>query len=167
MAGLIGGLVALWAEAPPHAAGAVAASGGLVLAFARAMPRRTPRGRAVYEEILGFQEFVSRVDADRIERMGGRTAERFERVLPFALVLGAADAWADAFDGIDREPPRWYTSRAPGPFRTRAFVDGLGQSLGTIGAALASTPRGGSGRSGLGGGGFSGGGFGGGGARSW
>jgi hypothetical protein len=167
MAGLIGGLAALFANAPPHVAGAVALTGGLVLAFARAMPRRTPRGRAVYEQILGFREFVSRVDADRLERMGGRTAERFERVLPFALVLGAADAWADAFDGIYQEPPRWYAGGAPGPFRTRAFVDGLGQSLGTIGAALASTPRGGSGRSGLGGGGFSGGGFGGGGARSW
>jgi uncharacterized membrane protein YgcG len=138
-----------------------------VLAFAPVMPRRTPRGRAVYEEILGFREFVSRVEKDRLERSGGRTAERFERVLPFALVLGAADAWADAFDGIYQEPPRWYAGRTPGLFRTRAFVDGLGQSLGTIGTALASTPRGGSGRSGLGGGGFSGGGFGGGGGRSW
>jgi uncharacterized membrane protein len=100
--------------------------------------------------------------------MGGRSPERFERVLPYALVLGAADAWAEAFDGLYREPPRWYVSRSPGPFRTRSFVDGLGQSLGTIGSAMASAPRGsGSGRSGLGGGGFSGGGFGGGGARSW
>jgi uncharacterized membrane protein YgcG len=167
MAGLIGGIVAFFLNAPPHAAGAVALTGGMILAFAPVMPRRTPRGRAVYEEILGFREFVSRVEKDRLERTGGRTAERFERVLPFALVLGAADAWADAFDGIYQEPPRWYASRTPGPFRTRSFVDGLGQSLGTIGAALASTPRGGSGRSGLGGGGFSGGGFGGGGARSW
>jgi hypothetical protein len=167
MAGLIGGVVAFWVNAPAPAAVAVALTGGMILAFAPVMPRRTPRGRAVYEEILGFREFVSRVEQDRLERTGGRTAERFERVLPFALVLGAADAWADAFDGIYQEPPRWYASRTPGPFRTRSFVDGLGQSLGTIGAALASTPRGGSGRSGLGGGGFSGGGFGGGGARSW
>jgi hypothetical protein len=167
MAGLIGGMVAWFANAPPHAAGAIALTGVMVLAFAPVMPRRTPRGRAVYEEILGFREFVSRVEKDRLERSGGRTAERFERVLPFALVLGAADAWADAFDGIYQEPPRWYAGRTPGPFRTRAFVDGLGQSLGTIGTALASTPRGGSGRSGLGGGGFSGGGFGGGGGRSW
>jgi uncharacterized membrane protein YgcG len=167
LAGLIGGMVAFWAEAPAHAAIAIAASGALVLLFSRAMPRRTARGRKVYEEILGFREFVARVDKDRIERMGGRTPERFERVLPYALVLGAADAWADAFDDLYREPPRWYVSRTPGPFRTRGFVDGLGQSLGAIGTALSSRPRGGSGRSGLGGGGFSGGGFGGGGARSW
>jgi uncharacterized membrane protein YgcG len=168
LVGLIGGMAALWANAPARAAVSVAVSGGLVLLFSRAMPRRTARGRAVYEEILGFREFVARVDQDRLERMGGRSPERFERVLPYALVLGAADAWAEAFDGLYREPPRWYVSRSPGPFRTRSFVDGLGQSLGTIGSAMASAPRGsGSGRSGLGGGGFSGGGFGGGGARSW
>ena len=163
----VGGLVALWANAPPPAAVSFALTGGLVLLFSRAMPRRTARGRAVYEQILGFREFVARVDKDRLERMGGRTTQQFERVLPFALVLGAADAWAEAFDGLYREPPSWYAGGSSGPFRPRAFVSQLGQSLGTIGSALASAPRGGSGRSGLGGGGFSGGGFGGGGARSW
>jgi uncharacterized membrane protein len=108
-----------------------------------------------------------RVDKDRLERMGESEAERFERVLPYALVLGAADAWAEAFDGLYREPPRWYVSQTQGPFHPRVFVNELGQTLGSIGTALASAPRGGSGRSGLGGGGFSGGGFGGGGARSW
>ena len=167
VAGLVGGLAALWANAPPTAAVSIALSGGLVLLFSRAMPRRTARGREVYEQILGFREFVSRVDKDRLERMGGRSPERFESVLPYALVLGAADAWAGAFEGLYREPPRWYVGRTQGVFHPRAFASDLGQSLGTIGSAMASSPRGGSGRSGLGGGGFSGGGFGGGGARSW
>jgi hypothetical protein len=167
LAGIVGGVAALFVNAPPRIAAPIALSGGLVLAFSHAMPRRTARGRAAYEDILGFREFVARVDRDRLERMGARTPERFERVLPYALVLGAADAWADAFDGLYTEPPRWYAGRTPGPFRTRAFVDGLGQSLGAIGSAMSAAPRGGSGKSGLGGGGFSGGGFGGGGARSW
>jgi uncharacterized membrane protein YgcG len=163
----VGGMVALWANAPPPAAVSIALTGGLVLLFSRVMPRRTARGRAIYEQILGFREFVMRVDKDRLERMGGRSPDRFERVLPYALVLGAADAWAEAFDGLYREPPRWYVSQTQGPFHPRVFVNELGQTLGSIGTALASAPRGGSGRSGLGGGGFSGGGFGGGGGRSW
>ena len=58
----------------------------------------------MYEQILGFREFVTRVDKDRLERMNDRTTERFERVLPYALVLGAADSWAEAFDGLYTEP---------------------------------------------------------------
>ncbi|MEN8160498.1 MAG: hypothetical protein ABFS41_10545, partial [Myxococcota bacterium] len=152
----------------PAAGAAFAASGALVFAFSRWMPRRTRRGRVVYEQIRGFQEFVTRVDKDRLERFGGRTAERFERVLPYALVLGAADAWAEAFGDLYTEPPRWYSGPAGRPFHTRAFVDELGGSLNAMGQAMSSAPRSsGSGSSGFGGGGFSGGGFGGGGAGSW
>jgi uncharacterized membrane protein YgcG len=155
-------------ETSPSAGAAFAASGLLVAAFSRAMPRRTRRGRAAYEQIRGFQEFVTRVDKDRLERFGGRTSERFERVLPYALVLGAADAWAEAFGDLYTEPPRWYTGRAGRPFHTRAFVDELGGSLNAMGQAMSSAPRSaGSGSSGFGGGGFSGGGLGGGGASSW
>ncbi len=142
------------------------AAGAIVLAFSRVMPRRTRRGRRAYEEIRGFQEFVERVDADRLERMGGRTAERFERILPFAVVLGVADAWAQAFAGLYTQPPAWFHSADGRSFAPRHFVSDVGRSLDAMGSTLSSRP-GGSGSSGLGGGGFSGGGFGGGGGGSW
>jgi Predicted membrane protein (DUF2207) C-terminal domain/Predicted membrane protein (DUF2207) N-terminal domain len=146
---------------------ALGATGLIVALFGRAMPRRTREGRRVYEEILGFREFVARVDADRLERMGGRSAERFEHVLPYAVVLGVADAWADAFAGIYSQPPRWFRAADSGrAFQPRMFVADVGRSLDTIGKTMASQPSG-SGSSGMGGGGFSGGGFGGGGGGSW
>lgn len=146
---------------------AIGATGALVVLFGRVMPRRTRKGRQVYEQVLGFQEFVARVDADRLERMGGRSQGRFERMLPYAIVLGVADEWAEAFAGIDARPPTWYRSGHPGDaFAPRAFVSDLGQSLRVMGSTLASKPSG-SGSSGFGGGGFSGGGFGGGGGGSW
>ena len=133
------------------------------------MPRRTRRGRKVYEEILGFKEFVERVDADRLERMGGRSVGQFEKLLPYAIVLGVADQWADAFAGIYTEPPGWYHSpRYTHGFAPRLFVGDLGRSLSTMGQTMSSSPKSsGSGGSGFGGGGFSGGGFGGGGGGSW
>jgi len=150
------GFVLVAGGGAPAGGVALLASGALVFAFSRWMPRRTRRGRKAYEEILGFQEFVTRVDKDRLERFGGRTAERFERVLPYALVLGAADAWADAFGDLYTQPPPWYVGHS-GPFHTRLFVDELGSSLHAMGQAMASTPRpsGGSGSSGFGGGGAS------------
>jgi len=141
--------------------------GVLFLAFAGAMPRRTRKGRAAYEAILGFKEFMERVDRDRLERSGGRDAGHFERILPYAVVLGVADRWADAFADLYTEPPSWYAGRNVGHFRPQRFVSDLGRSLHSLGQAMRTQPQGGSGSSGLGGGGFSGGGFGGGGGGSW
>jgi uncharacterized membrane protein len=141
-------------------------TGLIVWAFAPSMPRRTPAGRRAYEEILGFKEFLGRVDRDRLERSGGRTADRFERVLPYAVVLGVADQWADAFADVYTKPPTWY-SGTRGPFDSRRFVSDVGRSMQTMGTTMTSRP-GGSGSSGFSsGGGFSGGGFGGGGGGSW
>lgn len=144
--------------APGIASGVAAV---LVFAFGRIMPRRTRRGRAALEHILGFREFVERVDRDRLERLGARTAERFERLLPHAVVLGVADAWAGAFADLLVAPPAWYRPGAAGSFEARSFVSGLGRGLDTLGSTLTSSPRG------SGGGGSSGGGFGGGGGGSW
>jgi len=146
----------------------IALSGLALLAFARGMPRRTRRGRRAFEEVLGFREWIERVDRDRLERQGTATREQFERILPYAIVLGAADAWADAFAGIYTEPPSWYHGYdAVDGFRPGRFVSDMGRGLDTIGHAMTSQPGGGSGSSGFGGGGFSGGGFGGGGGGSW
>ncbi len=149
--------------------GSFIAAGLIVLAFGRAMPRRTARGRRALDEIHGFKEFLGRVDRDRLEREGAHTKERFEAVLPYAIVLGCADAWGDAFADIYDQPPEWYASPRYGRgFTPRLFVSDMGQGLSTIGSAMTEAPRSsGSGSSGFGGGGFSGGGFGGGGGRSW
>jgi uncharacterized membrane protein len=162
---------------PPAAGLATLSCAGVVFAFARHMPRRTRKGRAAYEELLGFQEFMERVDRDRLERMGGRTAERFEACLPYAVVLGVADQWADAFADLYTQPPDWYRSARyrGGGFSPRIFVSDVGRSLGTMGQTFASRPSSsGGGSTGWsaggafsGGGGFSGGGFGGGGGGSW
>jgi uncharacterized membrane protein YgcG len=158
-------LVLVLGESLAHAIPLVLAT-VVVLGFGQAMPRRTARGRQAYEEILGFKEFLLRVDRDRLARSGGRTGERFERVLPYAIVLGAADEWANAFADVYTKPPDWY-SGSRGSFDSRAFVSNVGHSLRTISTAMASRPNsGGSGKSGFRGG-ASGGGFGGGGGGSW
>ncbi len=151
----------------PDALG-VGATGAIVAGFAKAMPRRTRHGRRAYEEIVGFREFVQRVDADRLQRAGTDTQERFEALLPYAVVLGVADAWADAFAGLATRPPTWYEGTST-RFEPRLFVDDLGRCLHSTSAALsAPPPSSGSGSSGFsGGGGMSGGGFGGGGGGSW
>jgi hypothetical protein len=71
------------------------------------MPARTVVGARVREEILGFQEFLERVEEDRFRRMI-TSPDLFERFLPHAMALGVEKRWARAFEGILTEPPEWY-----------------------------------------------------------
>jgi uncharacterized membrane protein len=156
-----GALMAAFGMQP--AAGVIAGilSGLIIIVFGWFMPARTIRGTRELEKVLGFQEFLSRVEADRLERMV-RTPEMFEKYLPYAMALGVEDNWAKAFDGIYTQPPTWYTG--PGgvhTFRPSTLTSNLGVMSSTAASVMASSPRssGGSGFSG----GRSGGGFGGGG----
>jgi len=68
----------------------------IIIVFGWFMPSRTTRGTRELEKVLGFREFLSRVEGDRLERMA-KTPEMFERFLPFAMALGVEDSWAKAF----------------------------------------------------------------------
>ena len=136
-------------------------SGLVIVLFGWFMPSRTTRGTRELEKVLGFREFLTRVEADRLDRMV-KTPAMFEKFLPYAMALGVEDNWAKAFDGIYTQPPTWYSG--PGgitTFHPTSFTRNLGVMSTAAASTMASAPRssGGSGFSG----GSSGGGFGGGG----
>jgi len=138
--------------------------GVVVVLFAPSMPVKTVKGVKTLGAILGFEEFLSRTERDRLERM--KDANLFERCLPYAIALGVSERWAKAFEGIQQEPPRWYVSHGgSGEFRPTAFHHSLDTALSSMAAAMQSSPR--SSGSGSSGGGGSGGGGGGGGGGSW
>jgi uncharacterized membrane protein YgcG len=136
--------------------------------FARQMSALTVKGAQTRISVMGFQEFMNRVDADRIKRMPPDT---FEKYLPFAMALGVEHHWAQAFAGIIQNPPSWYSS--PGGytgFNPLLFSSSMNSMTTNMQEVFASAPRAsssGSGFSGGGGGGFSGGGFGGGGGSAF
>lgn len=139
-----------------------------VFLFSRFMPAKTRAGASVYMDILGFQEFMSRAEKDRLERMGDK--ELFSKFLPYAIALDVVDNWARAFEGIYQESPKWYVSHdGLRTFTPYSFSRSIGSATSSLAAAIYSAPRGSgvSGGGGFGGGGSSGGGFGGGGGGSW
>jgi len=133
----------------------------VVCVFGWFMPARTPAGARTLDEVLGFEEFLRRVEKDRFERVI-KTPEMFEQYLPFAMALGVDKQWARAFEGIVTEPPSWYRGGSASGFHPAVFVGSMGKLSHAAGAAMSSSPRS-SGGSGFSGGGSSGGGFGGGG----
>ena len=149
----------------------------LILAgFALIMPARTTKGGAARTAILGFQEFLTRVEAHRLATIP-LTPELFERFLPYAMALGVEGRWAKAFEGICKEPPQWYAGAGPvGHFQPYGLTQSLGQMGQVTSQAMTSAPRssegsgfggGGDGGGFSGDGGFSGGGFGGGGGEGF
>lgn len=147
-------------------------SGLIIVGFGRIMPARTLRGTRALEKVLGFEEFLTRVESDRFDRLV-KTPEMFEKFLPFAMALGVERNWTNAFDGIYTRPPTWYQGANIAEFRPRNLTGNLSQLSVAAGTVMTSAPRssGGSGFRSSGGsgssGGSSGGGFGGGGGSGF
>src|SRR5438046_4113486 len=97
-----------------------ALSAAVVFAFGWVMPARTAAGTQALEGVLGFEEFLARVESDRIARVE-KTPEMFEKFLPFAMALGVEQKWARAFEGICQKPPDWYRGSSLSDFRPRLF----------------------------------------------
>jgi uncharacterized membrane protein len=141
----------------------------IVIFFGRQLTATSLKGARTRVQVLGFQEFMNRVDADRLKRMPPDT---FEKYLPYAMALGVEHRWAKAFQGIIQNPPTWYQGDWT-TFNTFYFVNSLGVLSQQATSTFVSAPRASSSSSGWSsggfssGGGFSGGGFGGGGGGAF
>lgn len=139
---------------------------GLVLtAGHRWMPARTAKGSAALSQVLGFRRYIETAEADRMQF--AEQENIWATYLPYAIVFGATDRWARAFEGLGADQQAgvasWYIS--PYPFSPAGFSGSMSSFATSTAGAIVSTPAssGGSGFSG----GFSGGGGAGGGGGSW
>ncbi len=152
---------------PVAAGGGLAGAGLVVLLFSRFMGVRTRKGVRTLEEILGFRQFLERVEAPEYARMI-TSPELFEKYLPYAMALQVEDRWARAFEDLYRTPPDWYHGSAAGSsFQTSAFTRQMRSFSTDAGKVMSSSPSSSGGGSGSGGGGSSGGGGGGGGGSGF
>ncbi|MFZ0735073.1 MAG: DUF2207 domain-containing protein [Candidatus Sulfotelmatobacter sp.] len=165
-----------WADflnSAPLMIGCVAISALIWWLFARVMTAKTVKGARARIAVLGFQEFMNRVDADRLKTLPPTT---FEKYLAYAMALGVEYHWAQAFAGIVKDPPGWYVGPGGpyiGVFNPIFFSSSMSSMATDMHQVFVSAPRASSGGSGFGGGGFgggggfSGGGFGGGGGGAF
>jgi uncharacterized membrane protein len=140
------------------------ASAFIIAIFGRLMPARTVAGTRTLEGVLGFGEFLERVDKHRFAAIE-RTPELFERYLPYAMAFGVEQKWARGFADLLTRPPTWYTGNHMGTFNAASFSRSLSTMSTQTASTMSSSPRSSSG-SGFSGG-SSGGGGGGGGGGGW
>ncbi|PIZ85218.1 hypothetical protein COX95_04835, partial [bacterium CG_4_10_14_0_2_um_filter_33_32] len=144
---------------------AIMLSGFMIFVFSFIIPSKTKKGVLTKEYIMGFKEYLSMVEKDRIKFFNApeKNPETFEKFLSYAMVLGVEKEWAEQFKEIYNQNPSWYEDSSGVAFNPVLFTANVNSFSSYTGNTLSSTPS----SSGSGGGGFSGGGFGGGGGGSW
>lgn len=122
----------------------VVISSAIIGAFAFAMPARTIKGVQALKRSQGFVNFINTAEARRIALIVNEDPEVFGRLLPYAMVLGVADKWADEFHAVLKEPPVWYTPArsANGDFSSSKFVVALGSGMRAMESTMLSVPPG-------------------------
>lgn len=132
-----------------HVSGQAAAigavlSGLVVLLAANAMPRRTSKGVAELAQLRRFQKMLASGDKDELGKVATESPQAFDKFLAYAIVLGLADRWADAFDETVRDYPDWYEvddTLLSGEFSSKKFVHQLHDGLNVINRALTDPPQ--------------------------
>ena len=146
---------------------------GIPVAFAflgAITAKRSAYAQTVLEEIMGYREFIDKVEVDKLKMMANEDPELFYHVLGYAVVLGLENTWAKKFASIGIVQAPWYVG--VGGAHRAFFYASLANSLTSSAIAKpmytqASSSSRGPIRPSFGGGGFSGGGFGGGGGGAW
>lgn len=133
-------------------------------------PAKTKKGVTTKEYLLGLKRYLQIAEKNRLDFHNApeKKPEVFEKLLPFAMVLGVEKAWAKEFKDIYVVPPTWYEGTSGTDFSSLNFISSLSDFSSTSSSLLSSVPESsGGGSFGSDGGGFSGGGGGGGGGGSW
>lgn len=150
---------------------ALLVSGIIIAIMGNWMPVKTKEGVLLKEYLEGFKRYLSVAEKDRIafhsspeqdKSAPQKTMTLFDTCLPYAMVFGVEEKWAEQFKDIYFEEPKWYSAGGAGhAFAAGAFASDLSGFASDMSAA--GMPQ----SSGSHGGGSSGGGFGGGGGGSW
>ena len=101
-------------------------TGAIVLGFGFFLPARTRVGTQMLAKVLGFREFLVRVEKDQIERLE-KTPELFEKYLPYAMALAVENKWTQTFGNITVPPPKWYQGKRHDGFLPMHLTNDLNQ----------------------------------------
>ncbi|MEH6681817.1 MAG: DUF2207 domain-containing protein [Sediminicola sp.] len=134
-----------------------------LLAFNFYMVKKNALGNRMLSELKGFRQFIKVAEVSKLRMLIVDDPHYFESTMGYALAFGLFKQWAEKFDGLDMQPPGWYSSTSAQVIGMHHFSKSFSSSMAGAQTNMVSTPS----SSGSSGGGSSGGGFGGGGGGSW
>lgn len=130
--------------------------------------KRTEEYSRLLGRIRGFKTFLLTAEKEKLEALIDENPDYFYNILPYTIVLGVSDKWADKFKDLVKAPPTWYQTTGTDLFTMALFMNAFNGTLDSMRNTMYSTPPSnrGPGISSMGGG-SAGGGAGGGGGSSW
>ena len=144
----------------------------LTIHFSKKIRQRTQYANSIVGRILGFKRFLATTEKQKLEMLLEENPSYFYDILPYTIVLGVSDIWANKFKDLVTSPPDWYRISSVGDaFVLGMFMSNFNNSFSSFNNTLLSSPP--KAPSNFGGGsssysgGSSGGGAGGGGGGSW
>ena len=139
----------------------------IVMFFLQRMLLKTDYRRERLGEVLGMQEFIRTAEKDRLEMLLAEDENYFYRILPYAMVFGLVNQWAEKFAGLTVKPRPEYSnvpvSHLPSMLHQNHYMSHISSAVRSSQASSGGSRGSAGGHSG----GYSGGGSGGGGGRSW
>ncbi len=139
----------------------------IIIIFLVKFSKLTQKGAEARESIQGFKLYLSVAEKDRINfhNAPDKNPETFEKLLPYAIVLGVEKEWAKQFEGMYVDPS-WYTKADGLPVTSSViFMNSLAEFSHLTNKQFNNSMS--SSHSGFSSSGFSGGGASGGGGGSW
>lgn len=91
----------------------------------KSIPKRTQAGNEMMAYILGLEEYIVVAEKHRLDFQGKNYL--FFEMLPYAIALGHAKVWENAFEGIVVYNPDWFdsTSKYRSPASSNFFYDSI------------------------------------------
>lgn len=82
----------------------------LLIIFISKMDLKSELGNEVYHQLLGLKMYIQTAEVDRIKFHNNpdKYKERFEKLLPYAMIFGLEKKWAKLFEDIYTTSPTWY-----------------------------------------------------------
>ena len=149
----------------PIATIAIVITSIVLIFFNTYMIKKNSKGNKVFSELKGFKQFIKIAEENKLKMLLKEDPGYFETTMAYALAFGMFKKWANKFDALNIEPPKWYSSTTGNYLSMNSFSKSFSSVMSNTTSTMVSSPSSNSG--GSSGGGSSGGGFGGGGGGSW
>ena len=66
------------------------------------------KGLDTYRHLLGYKEFIQKVEKDKIEHLLKQDPFFLDKILPYAVLFDLSKHWLNFYSILDTEQPKWY-----------------------------------------------------------